>query len=244
MNRRILLLSVALVALAGSLGWLLRQKWLEAQAHERGVLNQPAHLRAVPPPPSAPLAAPVSPADYLEVAQKMLFSKDRNPNVVVDPPPPPKPEPPMPALPVYWGQMSFGDPVVILTAAQAPEQKSYHAGDKVGDFKLLAFDSDSITFDWNGKQVERKLLDLAPKEAQQPQAAASAAAAPPPQVTTITPPAPAASTVPPTVGVDMGAGFHGCVPGDNSPAGTVAGGYRKVIGQGLMGPSCHWEPVK
>ena len=116
-------------------------------------------------------AAPVSPADYLEVAQKTLFSKDRNPNVVLDPPPPPKPDPPMPALPVYWGQMSFGDPVVILTAAKAPEQKSYHRGDNIGDFKLVAFDSDSITFDWNGKQVERKLLELAPKDAQPPASA-------------------------------------------------------------------------
>ena len=160
-------------------------------AHEQAVLSRPAHLRTLPPPPSPPAAAPVSPADYLEVAQKTLFSKDRNPNVVVDPPPPPKPEPPMPALPVYWGQMSFGDPVVILTAAKAPEQKSYHAGDNVGDFKLVAFDNDSITFDWNGKQVERKLLELAPKDA----AAGTGSAgrvppAPPAQVTNISPAAP------------------------------------------------------
>ncbi len=245
MNRRILLLSLALLALAGSLGWLLRQKWLEARAHEQAVLSRPVHVRPLQPPPSPPAAAPVSPADYLEVAQKTLFSKDRNPNVVVDPPPPPKPEPPLPALPVYWGQMSFGDPVVILTAAKAPEQKSYHAGDNVGDFKLVAFDNDSITFDWNGKQVERKLLELAPKDG----AAAwltvqSAPAAAPPQVTTIAPAPPQESTVPPTVGVDMGGGFRGCVKGENSPTGTVAGGYRKVIGQSLMGPTCNWEQVK
>ncbi len=246
MNRRILLLSLALIALAGSMGWLLRQKWLDARAHEQAVLRQPARVRAVPPPPAPPAAAPVSPADYLEVAQKTLFSKDRNPNVVVDPPPPPKPDPPMPPLPVYWGQMGFGDPVVILTAAQAPEQKSYHAGDKIGDFKLIAFSGDSITFDWNGKQVERKVAELAPKDAQPPPAASVAASAPaaPPQVTSITPPTPQVSTVPPTVGVDMGGGFRGCVAGDNSPAGTVAGGFKKVIGQSLMGPSCHWEQSK
>ena len=46
MNRRILLLSLALLALAGSLGWLLRQRWLEARAHEQAVLNRPARLHA------------------------------------------------------------------------------------------------------------------------------------------------------------------------------------------------------
>ena len=62
MNRRILLLSLALVALAGSLGWLLRQKWLDARAHEQAVLSQPARVRALPPPPAVPAATPVSPA--------------------------------------------------------------------------------------------------------------------------------------------------------------------------------------
>jgi hypothetical protein len=245
MNRRILLLSLALLALAGSLGWLLRQRWLEARAHEQAVLNQPARLRTLSPPPSVPVAAPVSPADYVEVAQKTLFSKDRNPNLAVDPPPPPKPDPPLPPLPVYWGQMSFGDPVVILTAAKAPEQKSYRAGDTVGDFKLVAFNDDSITFDWNGKQVERKLLELAPKEPQQAGAPPAALApAAPAQITNIAPAAPPASTVPPSVGVDMGGGYRGCVAGDNSPSGTEAGGYKKVIAKGLMGNSCHWEPSK
>jgi hypothetical protein len=243
MNRRILLLSLALLALAGSLGWLLRQKWLEARTHERAVLSRPANIRPLPPPPAPPAVAPVSPADYLEVAQKTLFSKDRNPNVVLDPPPPPKPEPPMPALPVYWGQMSFGDPVVILTVAKAPEQKSYHRGDNIGDFKLVAFDNDSITFDWNGKQVERKLLELAPKDAQPP-ASAGGPATPAAQVTSISPAA-APPAVPPTVGVDMGGGgIRACVTGENSPAGTVVGGYRKVVAPGMMAQKCYWEPVK
>ena len=189
----------------------------------------------------------MTPADYVEVAQKTLFSQDRNPNVVVDPPPPPKPEPPMPALPFYWGQMAFGDPVAILTIGPAGEQKRFHVGEKVGDFKLVAFDSQNITFDWNGKEIEKKLLELAPKEGTQPAAASSAASsAPAPsqgQFTSITAAAPQASTAPPAVGTDMGGGFRACT-GDSSPAGTIVNGYRKVIGQSLMGPTCHWEQVK
>jgi hypothetical protein len=246
MNRRILLLSLVLLALAASLGWVLREKWLDAHAHEQQVLTQPPHVRPIAPPPTPPPGAPVSPADYLEVAQKTLFSQDRNPNVIVDPPAPPKPEPPMPALPVYWGQMAFGDdPVAILTVGPA-EQKRFHAGDKVGDFKLVAFDRETMTLDWNGKQVERKLLELAPKEGQPAPVAASAAVsapAPSTQLTSITTPAPPTSTAPPAVGTDMGGGFRACT-GDSSPAGTVVGGYRKVIGQSLMGPTCHWELVK
>jgi hypothetical protein len=247
MNRRILLLSVVLLALAASLGWLLRQKYTAAHAHEQQVLSKPPNVRPIAPPPTPPPAAPVSPADYVEVAQKTLFSQDRNPNVVVEPPPPPKPEPPMPALPVYWGQMAFGgDPVAILTVGPAGEQKRFHVGEKVGDFKLMAFDRESMTLDWNGKQVERKLLELAPKEGQQPPAAASAAAAPAApsqQLTSITSAAPQTSTAPPAVGTDMGGGFRACT-GDSSPAGTVVQGYKKVIGQSLMGPTCHWELVK
>jgi hypothetical protein len=108
---------------------------------------------------------------------------------------------------------------------------------------VVAFDNDSITFDWNGKQVERKLLDLTPKDGQQPAAAPAATAPPAAQITNIAPTPPPPSNAPPAVGTDMGAGFRACT-GDSAPAGTVVGGYRKVIGQSLMGPTCHWEQVK
>lgn len=243
MNPRIVYLSAALLALAGLLGWRLRVRYLDAQAHERAVLNHAAHPRPVPPPPPAPVPAPIAPADYVDVAQKTLFSQDRNPNVVIEPapaPPPPPPPPPMPALPVYYGQMSLGDPVVVLTTSKTPEQKSYRVGDTVGDFKLVAFDRDSITLEWNGKTIERNLHDLAPKEPQ-PQVAASPAAAP--AAAPSAAPTPAASNKPPAVGVDMGGGFRAC-SGDSAPAGTIVDGYRKVITQSLMGQTCHWEPVK
>jgi hypothetical protein len=241
-NRQVLVLNLALLALIGSLAWLLRDKWRGERAHERAVLSRVVRPPVQPPPPPPPPVPPVSPADYVDVAQQTLFSKDRNPNVVVEVPPP-KPEPPMPALPFYHGQITLGDPIVLLSTGKAGEQKSYHAGDKVGPFKLVGFDGDSITFEWNGKDVQKKLSEIAssepPPDAAKPAATAAAGAKPAPP-----PPPPKQANVPPALGTDMGAGFRACVAGDNSPAGTILNGYRKVIVQSLMGKACSWEPVK
>ncbi|HLH44016.1 MAG TPA: hypothetical protein VKV74_13580 [Bryobacteraceae bacterium] len=253
-NRKIWLLNLTLVALAGLLGWRLRLAWLAGQTQERAFLSQAPHVRALIAPPPAPLPAPVKPADYDQVAQQMLFSRDRNPNVIVAPPPPPPPPPPMPALPSYYGQMAiFGPPVVLLSVEPNGEQKSYRAGDLVGKFKLVAFDSDSITFDWNGQNVVRKLSEVMGKDTEKPAAPAAAPApsatfAPPVDAgkTSITaePPKPTLATKPAAPGNDMGAGFRACVAGDASPAGTVANGYTKKIVTSLMGPQCFWEQNK
>jgi hypothetical protein len=46
----------------------------------------------------------------------------------------------------------------------------------------------------------------------------------------------------PAQGVELGSGFRACVPGDNSPDGTVANGYRKMLSHSFLGPSCIWKP--
>jgi hypothetical protein len=144
------------------LGWVLRVNWLEAQARERAVLRRQVAPKAVLAPPSIPGVQATAPAEYIDVANKMLFSKDRNPIVVVEPPKP-APEPVMPALPSYTGQMAIGaEPVIFLSIAK-DVQHSFHAGDQVGDFKLVSFNDDNVVFDWNGKTVERKLEDLRPR---------------------------------------------------------------------------------
>lgn len=247
MNRKLWLLNLALLALVGALGWKLRLKWANNQAEERAFLSQVPRGRALIAPPAPPPAAPVKPADYADVAEKTLFSKDRNPTVIVQPPPPPPPPPPMPALPYYYGQMAIGNPVVLLGTAQS-EQKSYHAGEAVGKFKLLAFDRESVTFEWDGKPVVRKVQELTPKEtaAAPPAPAADAPAANAGPKTSIfaPPPKPEIATKPAAPGADMGAGFRGCVAGDTSPVGTVVDGYKKNITQGMMGQTCYWEKVK
>ena len=162
MNRRIVWLNLALVALGGVLVWMLRASWLDAGVRERAVLERRTAPKPVLAPPALPAVKPVAPAEYIDVANKMLFSKDRNPIVVVEPPKPP-PEPVMPALPNYHGQIAIGEPVILLSGS-SNVQRSYHAGDQVADFKLVSFDRENIAFEWKGKSIERKLEELRPKQ--------------------------------------------------------------------------------
>jgi hypothetical protein len=258
LSRKIILLNLVLVALLASAGWLLRARWREARSHERAVLEQTVPPRGVfAPPPPVPVK-PVAAADYFEVAQKMLFSKDRNPTVVVDipKPAPAPPEPPIPPLPAFYGTISlFGDSVILLSAGTGRDavQKSYRAGDNVGPFKLVSFDRDNITLEWRGKTVNSSLQKLVAKNEPPPQPSAAQAPSAPSPVTSLAPAAPPAVTSigsssagagTPTLGVDMGAGFRACAMGDTSPSGTILNGYRKVIAATLMGNSCHWEPAK
>src|SRR5512142_2082059 len=55
--------------------------------------------------------------------------------------PPPSPVPPPPA-PAYYGQMALSDPVAFLGVDRSG-QKGFHVGDKVGPFKLVAFNRDT-----------------------------------------------------------------------------------------------------
>lgn len=260
MNKKIILLNLALIALAGVCVYQIRLKRHEAATHEQTVLSRtPRPPAVVAPPPAVPVRPPV-PGEYLEVAQKTLFAKDRNPNVVIQAPPPPPPPPPMPPLPTYTGQMALGEPVIFLTLPGV-DQKGYRAGDEIGPFTVVSFDRDTATFEWQGKTVERNLSDLRPKEiaqtapaaaaaATQQNAGANAAAQSAPSGITSLAVTPAVNlenkneNKAPSLGTDMGGGYRACAPGDTSPAGTVLSGYRKVISQGLMGMSCHWEQTK
>lgn len=245
MNRRLVLLNLALVGLAGVLVWMLRAHWLEAQARERAVLQRKVPPKAVLAPPAPPAVKASAPADYIDVAGKMLFSKDRNPTVVVEAPKPP-PEPVMPALPNYHGQMAIGEPVILLSAGNGA-QRSYHAGDRLGDFTLVSFDEDSITFDWKGKTVERKLEALRPKQtvAQASPAAPStpaSSAAPAPvsvrPVASLDHPtvAPAASNAPAANGAQTTAKAVTALGGSSTPNNANGKGDTDADGDEVFGP--------
>ncbi len=248
MNRKLILLNVVLLALAGWFFWMLRQKWTQTRNHEQAVLNSSPQLRNVPLPPPIPLPKPAAAADYSEIAQKTLFAKDRNPNVPLEPPPAPPPlppPPPMPDLPAYYGEMNFGDPVVVLRLPKE-SQKSYHAGEKVGPFQLVSFNREKIVFDWNGKLVERKPEDLRDKEPAKEVAAAAPQPAPPPSDNGGSARSIGGASekkVSELLGKDNGAGIRQCVSGDKSPPGTIVDGYKKVITTNMFGETCMWQLV-
>jgi hypothetical protein len=135
-----------------------------------------------------------------------------------------------------------GTPTVILSDTVGGPHHGYRPGDKIGEFILLAVNNTDILFEWQGLRVLRKLSDITDKEAPPVQTASAAApaapAAPQPATTTVS------KTPEAAPGADLGNETKACNPGDLSPAGTVANGMRKVMGQTPFGPTCRWEPVR
>lgn len=239
MRRKLWLLNLALAALLAVLFVRFRQVNESARQREARVLGQKTEARKYPPLTPAPAVAPLVAANYLDVAQRMLMSRDRNPNVIIDPEPV-KVKPAMPALPVVQGLMDFGEPGLIMTEKPGAAQKTYHKGEQVGAFKLVAFDSRRVVLDWDGEKVEKSLEDLLEKAP--PPGAAGAGAGPGAAAPAIANAAPAPTAQGP--GVDIGGGYHGCVANDSTPSGTVQNGLRKVEAATPFGKSCRWEPVR
>lgn len=241
MKRKLLAVNLALAAAVASLGWRLSVERKAAERRDSLAQIQGNRNASVPPPALLSPVTPVTPANYIDVAAKMLFSRDRNPTVMVEPTKPP-PEPPMPPLPTAHGVMLWIDPpTVILSLKEGEPQKSYHPGDEVGPFKLVSVDHQNIVLEWHGKQVKTPLSDLVSKNAPAPEPPARAAAAQPGGVMSLSGPSAASPTGP---GADMGGGARACVAGDSSPSGTVTNGYKKVEGVTPFGSSCHWEVQK
>jgi hypothetical protein len=240
LRRKLLFLNLALLVVAALLGWRLRADWLAAKARADALRKQQTLPLPAPPYTPVPPLQPVMASGYADIAQNNLFSKDRNPTIVIEttPPPPPKP---MPALPVLYGVMNLGDgPTAILAEKAGTLHQGVRAGERIGAFKLVSVSTQTIVFDWDGKLVERKVDELVQKSAPPPpeadaRAKAAPTQAPPPK------PQPQGRAEP---GVDIGNGIKACQPGDASPAGTVVQGMRKVVSATPFGESCRWEPVK
>lgn len=242
MSRKLLSLDLLLLALIVGAVVHLRREWLDDRARERTVLRK--RIKPAPAPPMSPMpqAGAVKAATYGEIAEKMLFSKDRNPTVVIEAPAPPPPKP-MPPLPVFHGLLNLGDgPTAILSEKPGAEHRDFRPGDQVGDFKLVAVNNEEIVLEWDGQTINKKIEELADHSAPPPpqQAHLAAKTAGPPPAAKPAPPKPA----PAAPGVDLGGrGIKACQPGDDSPAGTVADGMRKVIKQTPFGRNCYWEPA-
>lgn len=240
MSRKLWALNLLLVALIAVCAWQIHARWKQRTAEQERFFSQQTQAAAapvivLPPPPPA-----VAPSSYIQIANELLFSRDRNPTVVIEKPEEKK----MPALPRYYGSMNFGSgPRVLLAAAAGKEQKAFQLGDTVGDFKLLAVSNSEIVFEWDGKKVPAKLKDLRDltpvAEATKP--VTDAKASPAATVKTM-----AVTTVQDVnkPGKELTEKYRGCQPGDKSPPGTVMDGYRKVVTKSVFGESCRWEKLQ
>lgn len=251
MKSKLIALNILLVLALGAIVWQARNSWQQAQMRRRDNLN--VKVKPLPAPPMTPVPKPdaVPATKYADVATKDLFSRDRNPTVVIEPPKVEAPKP-MPPLPVVYGVLGLPSGTkAIMSEKAGGASRSVHAGDTIGEFKIAALDPQNVTFDWDGKQISRKIEDLidrsngpgaagAQSAAVQPGASPNSAA----QAAPTPPPTNNGPTVAAVPGKDTGGGIRACVPGDTSPSGTVANGFRKSSVPSPFGPICNWTPVQ
>ena len=238
MSRKLLALNIALALLCVLAAWRIWDTLERAEARRNAIVGRPLPPAEAELPPLEGPPAPFVPADYLEVAQKFLFAPDRNPEVVIEA----ASARPMPPLPVAHGVLDLGaGPTVILSEKAGGPQRGYRVGEQFGEFAIAEITPDVIVFEWEGQRVERRLDELKPKK-EATDAPQVAAAKPKP------PAEPKAAVIggggkPGPSDIDMGGGIRACKPGDESPPGTVVGGYKKVVTQTPFGRVCRWEPV-
>ncbi len=247
MKRPIVFLNLILAASFAAGSFELRRRWLEARERESQLLAlKPVSALAGDSIPVPPAGAPqkLQPLQYFEVAERFLFSRDRNPNVVIEK----KPEPPpkvMPNFPSVFGVMDIGMGPTVFMAIGKNNQQGYKLGDQIGEFKLIAADPKDITFEWEGKSITKAIDDLRSKPQEPSQQASNERTNAIPDAAPTSPPPPKMpENVRPAPGSEIGGGRRGCLSGDTSPSGTVADGYKKVSTSYAFGPICYWEPVR
>ncbi len=257
MTRTLRLLDVCFAVLLALLIWQLRREWISAHSRQLALSALKTPVAAVPSMPPLPAVTPPAAASYADVAANNLFSRDRNPNVIIDPPAP-APEKPPPPFPVAHGVMLWPGvpPTVVFSEKPGAPQKSYHPEEKIGDWKIDFIDRSYVVLEWNGKQFKKAIDELVEKTpvvaAAQPAAAAARPGQGPPASLSVIMAPPAAPPAPPVSpsdqqagpGMDVGGGNRACVAGDSSPAGAVVGGMKKVVIPTPFGSACHWEPAR
>lgn len=239
MKRKLILLNLALLAATSFAAWKLREQYLADQARAMQVRRNQIKVVPAAPAVATPKPDPFTGLPYAEVAQKNLFSKDRNPNIVIEAPPP-VPVKVMPPLPLVAGVMGLPSGMLALMS-EKPEVKPHgvRLNEMIGPFKVVALTPQTVSFEWDGKRIDKKVDELLAR-APMPvvnTGGGSASSGPNPADPSAPPPPPAAAK---PGGAVVGNGMKSCTPGDTSPAGTVADGYKKVVEATPFGNACRW----
>jgi hypothetical protein len=251
LNRKLLILDVVLAGSVVFAGVQLHDRWVAAKARQAQI---PAtSLKPAPPPPIAPLPQDpaVLPSGYKAIALNTLFDPSRNPDIPVDPPPPPPPDPVPPPMPSFHGSMDIGQgPMALLTPDGETHYQEVPLGGMIGPFKLVSFTRQEMELEWNGKILHKRKDD--------PKAAAAKSAGRGPKVEPLNTvgivpgqaPDPATAPTPSNQRNELGPGdtltdtVKACQPGDTTPAGAVADGFRKELRpMPIGGPQCVWRAI-
>ncbi len=202
-------------------------------------------------PPEFPAPAdpsPTRPADFMPVVNRLLFSPDRNAEVVVE-----TVEPEVdrrPPLPQLSGLVDFGSgPSALMTVDSAKPPVWLAVGDKVGDFVYEGLEGEDIKLKWKEESFTATKEQLSrPLEAAKRPAAARNTARPP---RAARPGQPAATAAAPAdlagvgqdarIGPEIGPGRYAVVRGDDSPEGTERNGLVKKVRKTPFGSSTWWE---
>ncbi|MDA0207225.1 MAG: hypothetical protein O3A53_15815 [Acidobacteria bacterium] len=198
-------------------------------------------------PPEFPASGdpnPTRPADFMPVVDRLLFSPDRNAEVVVetaevevDSRPP---------LPQLSGLVDFGGgPSALMTTDSAKPPVWLTIGDKVGDFVYEGLEGEDIKLKWKEESftATKEQLSRAPEPPKavrqarggprQPQRPKSAGAAAPADL--------AGVGQDNRIGPEIGPGRYAVVRGDDSPVGTEHNGLVKQERKTPFGSSSWWE---
>ncbi len=244
MKTKLIALNLLLAGGIGYVGWQVNNSWKQAEAERKANLN--VRIKPVTVAPAAPAPKPetATPAQFAQVAEKNLFSSDRNPTVIIEPEKKEVPKP-MPRLPVVYGVMGLPSGAKAIMAEKPGDQsKGVRAGDTIGEFKVLALDTQNIKFEWNGKEIAKRIDELVDRSNPQPAGGGGGNNNPPPppptQQMAAAPTKPVEPNLDPRVGITLTETTRACRPGENSPAGTVADGFRKVLTPSPFGTVCRW----
>lgn len=247
MRGRLFIINLLLLACIAGAAMELKKLLDETRKREALVRSSAPVLPSAKPVAAAAIVEKTTPANYFDIAARLLFSRDRNPGVEAPPPPAP---PQIPAFPLAYGVLMIGDPpTVMLSEAKGKPQRGYRPGDRVGEFKILAVTGADVTFEWQDKKFTKTLGELADREASK-----LLAAAPPPPASDNAPSAAAAKPVT-TLGGGSSASKQGpgqvmtptmkqCQPGDTAPDGAIVDGFKKINTATPFGFQCRWEKIQ
>ena len=245
MKRKLLLLNALLFGLGILAAADLYRQWIEG---EQRVARLDVTAPDAMPPTFPPRDKPpnVRPADHRAVADRMLFSSDRNPIVEVAAPEVVVEE--RPTYPRMSGLVDFGDGPQALMSAGGDPAKWIGIGDEIGDFVFTGVDGEEIKLTWKDEEIvvtRAELAEVEEKPKPRPgRAAAAPAAAPPAEAQkNLTAAAKPAETVggKHNIGSEFVPGRFRADPNDGAADGTKYQGYVKRVRRTPFGSQAWWE---